>query len=396
MPKSNPVTASPPADGDAEPVARASVAATSPETTAPANADTVSPGTNASDATCSPSASGVPPNSPEVEARIEEIKQKLQLIDAVRVPTRAGSAVVDDIRTRALVDACSGAAAPCPRRDGILIEIIAPSQAGKTTLLSGIAALPTLQERITDDACSHPLVKVSAPSPCTPKALGIIVIEVIDPTYDVTKLHSRPSHYIWKEVHRLLLRHRVRWLLVDEIHNVMSRGARNDLDALAMTIKALLVDDGWPINVVIAGTPPAAAIVDFSEELANRSRRVRLERFGPSDRNELKCFLEAFEQALAFREPSGLAADDLPDRFLWASKGIRGLIARLIYEAADAAYRKGATKLSRQYLADIYAGKKPCAAAMNPFLATNVAVRAALGRPAPGDKAAPTPRRRRA
>ncbi len=54
---------------------------------------------------------------------------------------------------------------------------------------------------------------------------------------------------------------RVSILVIDEMHHVLASKGSADRDVISETLKSMLVDDDWPMQLVLAGMPNARDFV---------------------------------------------------------------------------------------------------------------------------------------
>jgi hypothetical protein len=187
-------------------------------------------------------------------------------------------------------------------------------------------------------------------------------------------LSHRTAGDIWTEVRALLQAYGVSILVIDEVHNILVRDGAKDYEATAAAIKSLVIDDVWPMTVVLAGTKEKTGrLIDNSEELSLRAERVVIEPIAKGDAKQIGAFVAEIEAHLDLPQPSGLAEGDRPYRFWFASQGHRGRIAKLIYRAAERAYIKGLPRLDNAVLADVLRRRYDVIDAVNPFLIATLA-----------------------
>ena len=229
--------------------------------------------------------------------------------------------------------------------EGALIAILGESHSGKSHILRRLSWHIHLQEETLPTGRYRPLVRVKARAPTTMKGLGEDILTELrkrdtQPTSDnapvrVRDLKHRTARDIWSEMGSLLHHYGVSVLIIDEVHNVLVRGAAEDYETTAAAIKSLVIDEHWPMIVVLAGTKAKMGrLIKTAEELETRVEPVDIEPIAKGQTNEIKAFVVAIEKKLDLPESSGLGDKDRPERFWLASQGHRGRIAKLIYRAA--------------------------------------------------------------
>ena len=237
--------------------------------------------------------------------------------------------------------------------EGQLIAIYGESHSGKSHILTQLGQHKALQPADTPEGKRRPLLMLKARAPCTLKQLGIDILTALK-SRDSERGNGLPSvnpksyataSQAWAEVGPLLQAYGVRVLIIDEIHSILTGDGKKHFADTAAAIKSLMVDSRWPISVVIAGTTvKTKKLLEKSAELGQRLRRVAVEPI-PKDRLDLvQDLVSAIENKLEFPKPSNLAGNDspklrdLPLRFLMATSGHRGRIAKIIFDAARLAY----------------------------------------------------------
>ena len=264
-------------------------------------------------------------------------------------------------------------------REGALIAILGDSHSGKTHILRRLSWHIQLQEDTREEGLYRPLVRVKARAPTTMKGLGEDILTELrkrdtPPASDnapvqVRNLKHRTARDIWSEMGALLHHYSVSILVIDEVHNVLVRGAAEDYDATAAAIKSLTIDDTWPMTVVLAGTKAKTGrLIKKAKELKTRAEPVVIEPIAKGHADEIKAFVVAIEKKLDLPESSGLGDEDRPERFWLASNGHRGRIAKLIYRAAEEAYQKARSRLDDALIADVLRRRYNVIDAVNPFL----------------------------
>jgi hypothetical protein len=279
--------------------------------------------------------------------------------------------------------------------EGQLIAIYGESHSGKSHILSQLRQHKALQPDDTSEGKRRPLLMLKARSPCTLKQLGIDILTALK-SRDSERGNDLPSvnpksyataSQAWAEVGPLLQAYGVRVLVIDEIHSILTGDGKKHFADTAAAIKSLLIDSRWPISVVIAGTTvKTKKLLEKSMELGQRLRRVEIEPI-PKDRLDLiEDLVSAIENKLELPKPSNLAGydspelrdspdlRDLPLRFLMATSGHRGRIAKLIFDAARLAYLGEYPSITKELLARALKHRTGVADEVNAFLMENAAM----------------------
>ncbi|MCB1535067.1 MAG: TniB family NTP-binding protein [Hyphomicrobiales bacterium] len=264
-----------------------------------------------------------------------------------------------------------------------LLAIYGASQSGKTHILTRLREHKDLEATgAGGEGEVRPLLMVNANAPCTLKGLGWDILCTIKDIAlpEPSKRHEEPDYRnttapsIWREVRSLLFAYRTRVLIIDEIHNVLVKKAKGEIKDTAMAVKSLIVNEQWPVIVVISGTPAGTKkLIDSHLELRKRAKRVEILPIGKGD-PEMAKLLEELEKQLNFPKASGLSEGDMPLRFYNATTGHRGKVARFVREAAEYALEFGNPSISNLTLARMWReGTGDRDRETNPFLQKNPA-----------------------
>lgn len=142
-------------------------------------------------------------------------------------------------------------------------------------------------------------------------------------------------------VRRLMAQCRVKVLMMDELHNVLS-GRFDKRLHFNVVIKNLTNETGVPI--VAAGTASVDQAFHKEDQLHKRFRRIELKRMQRGD--EWRKILRAYEKLIPLRRPSELTETSLSERLYTLSSGIIGELSNLLYDSAIAAIRSGEERIT--------------------------------------------------
>jgi hypothetical protein len=152
--------------------------------------------------------------------------------------------------------------------EGWMHVVVGEPRVGKTaSLRKAFADRPELAR----DGVYQPFVAAKAPSPCGHKQLGRAILRAMG--YDIQE--DIAEHLIWEKVRRMLKRRHVRILWVDEMHHAL-RGM--DIQKLRDTIKIMVDELDWPLQIVLSGIPLLVEFVDGDKDkqVFGRSNKVVL------------------------------------------------------------------------------------------------------------------------
>lgn len=256
--------------------------------------------------------------------------------------------------------------------EGWAVVITGPSGSGKSHCIDRFCAREDFKQFSTPEADIIPLLYVEAPSPCKLITLGHAIY---------TKLTGKhlPSgaklHDVWRKVRKQLKGHQVSILVIDELHHVLQKKSEEDDDVIAETLKSLLIDKDWPMQLVLAGMPELSDYVNRHKQLKRRRKKFQ---FNPLKSNEKgRGQAQTFVELLEAKLPKGMKFDfpdhDMPGRFLKASRGYTGHIAMFVKLAAFQAISAGKSEITYKHLSQEYEELYECKKDNNPFSCLDLA-----------------------
>jgi hypothetical protein len=266
------------------------------------------------------------------------------------------------------------------------LVVRAPSGAGKTHLLGHLATDPRLVSFQDEFGDVRPLVRVSAPSPCTLKTLGIVIHRALTGIELSARL---PAHDIWVRVRTNMYNMRVSVVMIDELHHVFANKNKHEQEDVISTLKALLLaeDDedtigklpatvvAHPLGLVLSGMPTLTDVIRLDLQL---QRRCIVHEFKPLILDKVgepkfKGFLQRYAKGLGFPNVPDFTSADMLLRLHKASGGYRGRAAFFIKEAAYRAIDYGHSTVDRAlHLAEVFEDIFETGDERNPFLVADV------------------------
>jgi type II secretory pathway predicted ATPase ExeA len=221
--------------------------------------------------------------------------------------------------------------------------LVGPTNNGKTMIVEKFRRShpPFAASTTPDGAASIPILKVQMPpGPDEPRFFGAILEELGFPHLLTERLAARQEAAI-----RTLRLTRVRVLVIDEVHNVLS-GSRLQQRRVLNLLRWL--GNELQIPLVAVGTVEALHAVQSDDQLANRFEPIGL----PPWRHdaEYRQLLSTLEAVLPLRQPSDLAAQALADKILSAAEGILGEIVSVVTRAAARAVSSGSESITAKLI----------------------------------------------
>lgn len=225
------------------------------------------------------------------------------------------------------------------------------------------------------DPCGRALkiISVKLPSPYSGKELARRILRLMD-----VEMSERLNEIeLWEAVIEHFEAKQVALLHLDEFQRhstikAIGRAQKTEAaDRLAATLNELLMHDRWPVSLLISGTEE---ILDFwrTTSVDQVYRRTGFVVFGQMD----ETYYAGLEQALTrYGQTAGIPVDinvpDLGGRICMAGENTPGIALELLQEAVVSAVRAGATELTINHLAEVFARRNHAPRDQNPFLAAN-------------------------
>lgn len=186
-----------------------------------------------------------------------------------------------------------------------------------------------------------PVLYVETPSSPHARRFYLNLLRRLTPSYPASR--SLPVQEA-DAVHMLRM-FRVRMLIIDEIHNILS----GELSQIRQFLALLrFLSNTLAIPIVAVGTRDALAAMQADDQTANRFEPFVLPLWRPGE--EYLTLLDSFEAILPLRTPSDLSDPPMADRIMALSEGILGEIVTVLTLAAEVAIRSGKERIDLEIL----------------------------------------------
>ena len=212
--------------------------------------------------------------------------------------------------------------------------LVGPTNNGKTMIVEKFRrAHPATPASQTENGAAHiPVLRVQMPAgPDEPRFFGAILEELGFPHVLSDRVSKRQDAAL-----RMMRETRVRVLIIDEVHNILS-GTRLQQRRLLNLLR--WVGNELQISLIAVGTAEALHAVQSDDQLANRFEPVGLPPWRAG--TEFEQLLSTLEAVLPLRSPSNLAGSDLSHKILAIAEGILGEIVSIVTRAAVRAVSTG-------------------------------------------------------
>ena len=295
-------------------------------------------------------------------ATIRETANTIAVLKKVFVETPTYLQLRDqflDLHYQRVADLAEGNNSECTA-----ILLTGPPGSGKTQMTKQIARFTP---EIRSDKSSRILdvVRVRAPATTTVLNLGKQVLGEL--SYPYSKASNQFE--IWDQIETQFRQRQVKFLIIDETHDlIFNHQGREILTALS-TLKSLLNSIKWPINLLLAGTPELTELVALNGEVNRRKETIQIPRLSWAQDG---CNFEPILAHIASKAGIGVSSDlyeeDFGLRLFHAAQHKPGLAFKFIIEAVRPCLRSGDQFLTRDHFAQYARRKFNCLDGLNPFL----------------------------
>lgn len=155
--------------------------------------------------------------------------------------------------------------------EGRILALTGEAGAGKTRALRRqFTQRAELAE--ADEALGHaPLMSCIAPSPCTLRLMGNVIVR--DLGYPLQR--ELRENVVWDVIRTLLPLRKVRILHIDECQHMMDLANTTERQKVRDTLKGILQLPGWPVFLVLSGTPSFVKLLTEDPQLRRRTHYVQ-------------------------------------------------------------------------------------------------------------------------
>lgn len=209
-----------------------------------------------------------------------------------------------------------------------------------------------------------PVVRVTAPSPCTLNNLGRAISAAVGYTY---RTPTRESS-VWAELPGRIERARVTCIVIDELQHLTATANRAELVKVRDTLKSLMIDERWPVALVLLGLPTVEDVIAEDTQVWRRKRVIRFEKLRQPDDDAIVADVVA---ALAVAAKLPLAPDAsraLVPALVSAAGWAFGTAIEITLDAIEEALFADSPVLTLDHFADVYESRSGCSLEDNPFV----------------------------
>lgn len=251
------------------------------------------------------------------------------------------------------------------RVEGKGLCIVAPSGAGKSTLLEEMFRSHAAFPNFRDGDKWSPLIGITAPSPSTLGQIGTRILEKLD--YDLNR--ELKENRVWFRVREEFQINGILFLWIDDLNNILTMSNQEDVQKVRDTLKDLMNNPAWPIQIIISGVPDLLPFFRKDKQLRRRFRFLYLDKLASRDHaaflgTAIEHYCELAEITLSTNPE-----DDLVGRLLHAGTYEMGLCLEIAVEAVIEALERNSKELKRIDFANAFADRGALPDEQNPFIA---------------------------
>jgi hypothetical protein len=243
--------------------------------------------------------------------------------------------------------------------------LIGPSGAGKSRLLEetlrGHPAFPNWGDK--GKWC--PLVSIAAPSPSTLGQVGIRLLDLMD--YDLQR--EIKENNAWLRVRQQLRLNNILFVWIDDLNNVLHVSSEEEIQKIRDTIKDLLSNPEWPIQMIVSGIPELMPLFRRDRQLRRRFKFMHLKKLSPKEHADfLQTSIEHYADEAKLDLGETIKDSDLAGRLLHAGVYEMGITLEILSEAIEEALNHGAGALELGDFANAFAVRNTLPDEHNPFV----------------------------
>ena len=250
------------------------------------------------------------------------------------------------------------------RKAGVGFAVIGESGAGKSTALErAFANHPAFPGYgIAGSGC--PLISVQAPSPSTLGQLAMSINDVLG--YGTQSVLQ--ENQAWRRARFQLEANRKMFVHIGDAQHVMHTLAEHEKKKFADTLKNLMIDPKWPVQLILDGIPDLVPFLQMDRQIKRRLRYVHCENVSAEKNAE---FIESTIRDYAEKAGLKLAVsgdDMLTGRLVHAACNQMGLVIEILVDAIEVSLTEKRDTLSIDDFADAYTDRTLDSPGLNPFL----------------------------
>lgn len=209
------------------------------------------------------------------------------------------------------------------------------------------------------------LLTVSAPSPCT---LGQLALEILE------RLGYRPDRELkenraWRLARFHLKKNGILFLHIEDAQHILHVSDDETKQRLCDTLKNLMIDDAWPIQLIMSGIPDLKFLLQSDKQVRRRFKYANFGKISIDDHVDLIEDRMREYAARAKLEVAIVPEDEVARRLAHGAFYELGLIFEILIDAIECAVGAGKASLTLDDFADAYASRTLEPTELNVFVA---------------------------
>jgi hypothetical protein len=257
-------------------------------------------------------------------------------------------------------------------KEGRALAIIGGSGTGKSRTLDRHFLKREEFAGYGDPNSDCPLISLTVPSPCTPRLLGMSILNRIP--YTISR--ELKENVVWELVHHQLQLRGIRFLHLDELQHVQQSRNVVEIKKVQDSLKSLMQSPRWPVWLILSGLPSITSMLSGDEDAGEHGdqqvwRRTRFVVFEDLDLAKdtplVRHLLRTFAGEKAALSIDALESDEFIARLLHASIYRLGIGIEFVQDAIWNALLQESRSLGMEHFAAAFAARTGCLPADNVF-----------------------------
>jgi len=252
------------------------------------------------------------------------------------------------------------------RAEGRGIAVVGAAGSGKSIAVKRLFEKNSSAKMMEEGCLEADVVSLDVPSPATLKEVGITLLKALG--YDLKT--DRSAGIIWGLVSEHLALRKILFLHLDEAQHLSSAKSELARQSVINTLKSVMQKRGWPVGIILSGTPEVSEILNFDPQLSRRFYPIE---FRPlhysSDREIVQDLLVSYVRKASLSLSKETLTEDFGQRLSHSGANELGLIIQLVTEAIETASEEDSSVLEHRHFSAAFRLKAGCMDGLNPFIA---------------------------
>lgn len=318
------------------------------------------------------------PASAVRSAQPEDVRRRSEIMEKVRhVYLRTGrdtllqrhfERLMEDLTERRHPDAPENPEERAARLEGNILVLLGFSGAGKSSAVRRLLSRHPLVPGYGTKGAHCRALTVRVPSPCSIGELGRVVIRATG--HEIRRPRASAA-VIWGIARERIQAFGILVLHLDEFQDAHITLAIDEQVKLRHLLRSLLVDEEYPIGLIISGQPELEEFLRPDRSSVRRGSWQMLEMLAlPRDREPILGAVRALAKVAGLGVSAEAEAAVIP-RLVHAGCNLLGITIEEIHDAIRMALENEATELTLGHFADAFAFRTGNFAPWNPYLAAD-------------------------